>query len=157
MIGKYQPKAIDIDKKAVTVRTLGAICMMGRSWDSGTTVSCLREAVISQEVQAASIDHTDDSFKLLAKNLEELKWVVLWKKALFEIDDYVDVHFNVSANEFSTLTMNKYYPLSVTVTENMMLLMRSWPSRMKNSFPKNVVIRYCRWYIAVRKIVSTGW
>ena len=47
------------------------------------------------------------------------------KKTTFDIDDYVDVHFNVSANEFSTLTMNKYYPLSVTVTKNMMLLMRS--------------------------------
>ena len=52
----------------------------GFSGDSGTAVSCLREAGISQEVQAASIDDTDDSFKLLAKKLEELNCVVLWKK-----------------------------------------------------------------------------
>ena len=30
------------------------------------------------------------------------------KKTLFDIDGYVDIYFNVSANEFSILTMKKY-------------------------------------------------
>ena len=77
MIPKYQLKIIDTNKKAAIASISGAMFMngkiLGSCFFSATAVSFFREVGTSQEMQTAQIVDTNGSFKLLAKNLEELK------------------------------------------------------------------------------------
>ena len=69
----------------------------------GTVVNCFWKAGISKETQTASIEDMDDPFKLLAENLKEplLRGLV---EEQFDMDHYIDVDFDVSVTELSSLT-----------------------------------------------------
>ena len=106
LVAKRQLKLIDAGKKGVIVNILNAICMLIKSWDTrtlGAIVNCFRKAGISNGTQTASVEYLDDSFKLFAEDLEELGLRGVVEKNV-DMDDYVDVDFDVSVTKSSSIT-----------------------------------------------------
>ena len=106
LFAKRQLKLIDAGKKGVIVNILNAICMLIKSWDTrtlGAIVNCFRKAGISNGTETASVEYLDESLKLFVEDLEELGLRGVVEKNV-DVDDYVDVDFDVSVTKSSSFT-----------------------------------------------------
>lgn len=76
------------------------------TWDvvsHGAVVNCFRKAWTFKETNTGKAEDTGDPFKLFPKSLKELKLRGAVKES-FDMDDYVDVDFDVSVTESFSLT-----------------------------------------------------